>query len=282
MSDAIELARASNACSAFGTAEFTELKDVAAQYLSTDGQFMRLMAGAGKAAQVVVDSFPDPVRDRVADAAQWALEQAYAAARSSQGSADDSGWWNRRLRALYGESAHRVSTMISGGVGGFFGLAGTLADLPVTTTLILRSVQQIAGTHGFDTADPAVRADCLTVFGMGGPMAEDDAVDTGLWAVRVGMARMLTPELLASIAASEAFRQVVQRFGVVVTQKMLTQAAPMVGAVVGATVNPVFTSYYQTMAHVHFRLRKLEQAHDPDMVRACFERVVRALREGGA
>ena len=38
------------------------------------------------------------------------------------------------------------------------------------------------------------------------------------------------------------------------------------------------TGYYQSMAHVHFRLRKLERTHPSDEVRACFERVVRARR----
>lgn len=271
--DAAELG---NACSGFSAADLTELAGIAAQYRTAGGQFMRLVAGAGRAAQAVVDRFPGALSAGIDAAASWAMQRAYGLARTSQGSPTDTGWWNRRLRRLRGERGHRAGAMLSGGIGGFFGVPGTLADLPVTTTLILRSLQQIAEEHGFDPADPAVRIDCLTVFGMGGPSMGDDQIDSGLWAVRVGMARLLTPELIASVAASEAFRLIVQRFGIVVSQKLLAQAAPVVGAAAGATINPLFTRYYQTMAHVHFRLRKLERAHDPDQVRACFERVLRS------
>ena len=51
------------------------------------------------------------------------------------------------------------------------------------------------------------------------------------------------------------------------------------GAVVGATINPLFTSYYQQMGHVQFRLRKLEKSHDPAEVNACFSRIMAAQRK---
>lgn len=77
---------------------------------------------------------------------------------------------------------------------------------------------------------------------------------------------------------AEILTRVLPRYGIVVSQKLLAQATPVLGAIVGGTINPVFTGYYQTMAHVHFRLRKLERIHASDEVSACFERIVRVQR----
>ena len=40
-------------------------------------------------------------------------------------------------------------------------------------------------------------------------------------------------------------------------QKLAAQTVPVLGAVAGASVNYVFTRYYQQIAHVHFGLRRL-------------------------
>jgi len=151
------------------------------------------------------------------------------------------------------------------------GLATTLADLPVTTTLILRSIQQVAAGHGEDIEAPDVRAQCLAVFGMSGPLKEDDDVDAGLWAVRAAVNGKLVAEVVKSI---------LPRFGVVVSQKALAQATPFLGAIAGGTINPIFTGFYQEMAHVHFRLRKLERTQDREQLQACFERLAQLHRKG--
>ena len=71
---------------------------------------------------------------------------------------------------------------------------------------------------------------------------------------------------------------ILPRLSIVVSNKALAQATPILGAVAGAAINPTFTGYYQTMAHVHFRLRRLERDNDADQLLACFERVLRARR----
>lgn len=106
---------------------------------------------------------------------------------------------------------------------------------------------------------------CLAVFGFGGPLTEDDGAETGLFASRLA---------LSGKAVAEIMMKILPRFGVVVSEKILLQSMPIIGAVTGATINSAFTSYYQTMAHVHFRLRRLEKEHETDQVRACFERIV--------
>jgi hypothetical protein len=107
------------------------------------------------------------------------------------------------------------------------------------------------------------------VFALGGPLEEDDEVDAGFWASRMALGNETIQVLIKSIAT---------RFGVVVSEKLLAESAPILGAAGGAFVNYTFMQYYQNMAHVHFKLRQIERDHDPDQVRSCFTRIVQALR----
>lgn len=147
----------------------------------------------------------------------------------------------RALAWADGESWHKVAAGVTGALGVLGGIATTLVDLPVTTTLILRSIQQIAVGHGEDLSSPEVRAQCLAVFGMGGPLADDDDTKAGLWATRTA---------LSGKAVAEILKGVLPRFGMVVSEKALAQATPLLGAIAGGAINPIFTGYFQTMAHV--------------------------------
>ena len=64
--------------------------------------------------------------------------------------------------------------------------------------------------------------------------------------------------------------KVAARFGVVVTEKFAAQAVPIVGAVAGATLNTMFTDYYQDMARGHFIVRRLERTYGYETVRAAY------------
>ena len=118
-----------------------------------------------------------------------------------------------------------------------------------------------------------MRAQCIAIFGLGGALAEDDAAAAGFFASRMA---------LTGKAVAEMLRAVLPRFGVMVGEKALAQATPPLGALAGGVINPLFAGHYRALAHVHFRLRALERDHDPDRVRACFERLLAARREGGA
>jgi hypothetical protein len=264
-----------NACTGFDAAEIAELDAIARRYGEASGFVMKLAEWAGKATSTAIGwAIPDGFEDKVHEATALALRQAYDIAFSTQADASSekaSETMIDRARAwAQGERWHKVATGVTGALGGLGGIATTIIDLPVTTTLILRSIQQIAAEHGEDLSDPAVRAQCIAVFGLGGPLPEDDETDTGLWAARMALNGRVVAEMLA---------RVLPRYGVIVGEKALAQATPLIGAVIGGTINPVFTGYYQTMAHVHFRLRKLERIHQSDQIRACFERIVRRNME---
>jgi hypothetical protein len=166
-------------------------------------------------------------------------------------------WFNKLIAAA------------TGGASGFVGVPGIAADLPITTCLMMRSIAEIARSHGEDLASAGTRQACIEVFAFGGPEIEDEDIDIAYWTIRGSLSH-------ASIAV--LIRQVSARFGVMLSQKYLTQAVPLIGAAAGSTLNYVFMDYYQQMARVHFTLRELERRHDPDVVRACFEALVRQLR----
>jgi hypothetical protein len=258
-----------NACAGLDAATIAELRAIADRYRAANGLLMRLAGRAGQRLGRVAERLPAAAQTLIAQAAALALRQSYRVAFATQGAAEGS-LPVRALRRLRGETAHRVVTSISGALGGLGGLATTLVDLPMTTTLILRSVQQIARDYGEDLTDPSVRAQCVAVFALGGPLGEDDAAQTGLFASRL---------TLGGKALAEIIRAAAPRFGVMLGEKALAQATPLLGALAGGAINPLFTGYYQAMAHVHFRLRRLERDADAEQLRACFERIVRARRE---
>jgi hypothetical protein len=261
-----------NACAGLDAATIAELRAIADRYRTANGLLMRLAGWAGQRAGQVTARLPAVAQTIIARAAALALQQSYRVAFATQGSAEGS-LPSRALRRLRGEGAHRVATGLSGALGGLGGVATTLVDLPVTTTLILRSVQQIARDYGEDLTDPAVRAQCVAVFALGGPLGEDDAAEAGLFASRLA---------LGGKALAEIVKVAAPRFGIVLGEKALAQATPLLGAVAGGAINPIFTGYYQAMAHVHFRLRRLERDADAEQLRACFERIVRAHGNDGA
>lgn len=253
-----------NACEGLRPNVIDELRAIVSLHEDATGLIVKLANLAGEKAEKLMATLPEGWRDRLGDLAEVALRQAYDTAFATQADADTATILSRVLAWADGERWHKVATGMVGALGGFGGFVTTLADLPVTTTLILRSVQQIAASYGEDASSPDVRAQCLAVFAMGGPLQADDEVDAGLWAVRTA---------LNGKAAAEVLTVVLPRFGVIVSEKALAQATPILGALGGAIVNPIFTSFYQTMAHVHFRLRKLERDGDPDQLRACFSRL---------
>jgi hypothetical protein len=175
-----------------------------------------------------------------------------------------------RPRQPRNNTLHRLATTASGVASGFVGLPGAMFDIPFTTATILRSIAEVARDSGEDLTDEDTKRACLEVLALGGPSRADEEAETGYWATRIGM-NHLTVNLLIRAAAG--------RFGLVVSEKFLSQAVPVAGAVAGGALNYAFTDYYQTMARVHFCLRVLERrTGDPAALSACFTQMVRVAR----
>jgi len=123
-----------------------------------------------------------------------------------------------------------------------------LAELPVTTTLLLRVIQGVAKEYDFDPSAENVQFDCVQVFSSAGPLEADDGADLGFISARVTLTGAAVHGLVARVSP---------RLATVLGQKLAAQTVPVLGAVAGAATNYAYTSYYQEMAHVHFGLRRL-------------------------
>jgi hypothetical protein len=213
-----------------------ELDRLVRRYLGAQGVLMQVVTFAGGQVEGAVARLPQRAQVQIDRAVRTALHRAYDAARATH-----------RARPV-GDGLHRTAAAALGMAGGLGGLPTALAELPVTTTAILRSIQEIARTHGEDLTDEAVRLECLRVLGSGGPLAEDDGTDFAFLGARMTLTGPALNRLIAQIAP---------RFAAVLGQKLAAQAVPVLGAAAGAATNLAFARYYQDMAHVHFGLRRL-------------------------
>ena len=171
---------------------------------------------------------------------------------------------------------HHLAVTAAGAAGGAFGLAGLIAELPISTILMLRSIADIARTEGEDLADMESRLSCLEVFALGGRTRGDDAAETGYFAIRAALARSVSEaaRFLAergivehtSPALVRFITAIGSRFGIAVSEKVAAMAVPVVGAAGGAVVNSIFIRHFQDTATGHFVIRRLERAYGRELV----------------
>src|SRR6186997_734760 len=87
---------------------------------------------------------------------------------------------------------HSMAVAATGAAGGAFGLPALAVELPVSTTIMLRSIADIARSEGEDPQTVETKLACLTVFALGGKSSSDDAAESGYFAVRAGLATAVT------------------------------------------------------------------------------------------
>ncbi len=178
------------------------------------------------------------------------------------------------------DRAHKFAAATSGAVGGAFGLFALSVELPISTTIMLRSVADIAKSEGENIRHIETRLACLTVFAMGGRTASDDAAESGYFAARVAMAgavseasKFLAEKGMSKAGAPALIRLtslIASRFGIVVSEKATAQAIPIIGAASGALINTLFIEHFQNMARGHFIVRRLEKIHGAEPVRLAY------------
>jgi hypothetical protein len=269
----------------------------AVQALERPGLAARLSAAAGTPIEMLGRSLPTPVMDAVARSTEAALRAAIKGALATlpKTKAGEGGLptaaasAESRLSRLFGsgEGKHRALAAVSGAVGGAFGLATIAVELPVSTTLMLRSIAEIAREEGEDIETPEGALACIQVFALGGgklaASAETGAnlSESGYFAVRAALAKTMAEAAryagsmtLANESGPALMRfaaQVAARFGIVVSEKVAAQAVPILGAVGGAAVNTVFMNHFQSTARAHFIIRRLERTYGAPAVRAAYE-----------
>ena len=213
------------------------LNEIAKRYKQAGGVGISVLNLIGGGADSLIDKLPSSVRRNLETATVKALNHAMRAAHSSRSYVPDQKSW-----------LNQAASAAMGAAGGAGGLPTALAELPVTTTLLLRVIQGVAVEHGFDPDAENVQFDCVQVFSAAGPLSGDDGADLGFLSARMALSGRAMQAVIAKVAP---------RLAVVLGQKLAAQAVPVLGAVAGAATNYAYTSYYQDMAHVHFGLRRL-------------------------
>ncbi|KMO44929.1 peptidase [Methylobacterium tarhaniae] len=267
----------------------------------------RLSAMAGAPLDLITRALPTPVVDAVGHATETAMRGALHVALATLPKAAEAppehgalaplgpdlspSWRSRAMELLErfppGDRGHKALAAVSGAIGGAFGITTLAVELPLSTTLMLRSIAEIAQREGEDLSDPEAALACMQVFALGGrgstqgEGATGNAAESGYFAVRGALAKAMSEAAryaagrgLLDESAPALMRfagQVGARFGGVVSQKLAAQAVPVLGALGGAAVNTAFMDHFQAIARGHFTVRRLERRYGKAVVREAYE-----------
>jgi len=247
----------------------------AKQLLENPGLAAKLSSTLGRPFEKGLEMLPARVQKTVHTATEAALMKALDVAVTSLGS--------KRATAS-NDRMHRLAAAASGAAGGAFGIAAIGIELPLSTTLILRSIAEIAAAEGEDPRHIETKLACLSVFALGSSKDKsDNAAESGYFAARAALAsavseatRYLAEKGLGKSGAPALVRLIsliAGRFGIVVSQKTAAQAVPVLGAAGGAIINTLFIGHYQDMARGHFIVRRMEKTYGSEPVRIAYEKL---------
>jgi hypothetical protein len=246
----------------------------AVRVLESPGLAIQIAEVIGKPIGYSISRLPDAVMRRVGDTTSAALRTALRAAVSTM---------NDERGVTSSQRTHKMLATLSGAIGGAFGLPALAIELPVSTTIILRSVADIARSQGESIRDVDTQLACIEVFALGsGPKVEGTA-DASYYATRAALAhavsnaaQYITQKGIVEEAAPAIVRlisKIATRFSGPVLEKFAAQSLPVIGAAGGAALNLVFINHFQDMARGHFTVRRLERKYGKDLVRQEYDRL---------
>ena len=179
--------------------------------------------------------------------------------------------------------SHTLLVGFTGAVGGFFGLPGLLVELPITTTIMLHSIVEIARGHGEDLSTAEGVLACLSVFALGPPGRRGEALESAYYATRAaltqvireaatymtekGVAKETAPVMISMLA------RISSRFGLELSEKAAAELVPVAGSAGGLTLNVLFARHFHSIAEGHFTIRRLERKYGSDLIRKEYERI---------
>jgi hypothetical protein len=277
------------------TAKDLEKLRAAITFFEHPSLLMKLANLAGLPAQKLLEFVPPQVTKITDDALRQAMDWSIATVSATpnydelEDAFQSDGW-----SAFW----HRLAATASGGVGGAFGLAGLAIELPITTGIMFRSIASIAAELGQDLSNPTTRLECLTVFAMGGPGPNDDALDSTYVSSRMAMTLLVreaaeflatrTPQAVADALAKGTAPKLValvakiaSKFNVVVSQKLIAQSVPLVGIASGAAINNAFAGHFNTAAKHHFTILDLERRFGVETIHNELRRISGEVKRSG-
>ncbi|NRB39020.1 MAG: EcsC family protein [Pseudomonadales bacterium] len=240
-------------------------------YLQSTSLMMQVSDLIGAPIEKGMLLLPENVKEKLNEVTEKALMKAIDAAIYTLQDAPGS---------VASHNLHKLGVAASGGLGGFFGLSAIAVELPVSTSIILRSIADIARSEGESVKSLETKMACLEVFALGGPQQGDDGAETSYFTIRSALAKSITDatEYIAQKGFSDKtapvliklISKIAERFGIQVSQKAAAQAIPAIGAAGGAIINTLFIDHFQNIARGHFIIRRLERSHGKQAVQAMY------------
>lgn len=246
----------------------------AADLLESQSFAMTIAAKVGLPIEGLMKMLPAGAQQGIGNAVNKALEQClHAALNLNTGG----------VSSPASRTRHTWTTGITGALGGFFGLPGLVVELPITTTVMLHSIAEIAREQGEDLSDPAAAIACLEVLALSpeGTMGQNGGLESAYYATRAALAQV-TRDAATYVAQKGVVKEgapvllsflskIAARFGIEVSEKAAAQLIPIAGAAGGLTLNVLFTRHFQRLAQGHFIVRRLERTYGAEAVRLQYE-----------
>ncbi|MGH9617223.1 MAG: EcsC family protein [Acidobacteriaceae bacterium] len=239
----------------------------AARNLETQSLGMTIASKTGMPIEAILRTLPQAARLPIGAAVDRALQQCLRVAVNIGRS---------NSAALRDKRAHTAAAAVTGAIGGFFGLPGLILELPITTTVMLHSIVEIARSYGEDLSNPESALACLEVFALGPEGVRSAALESAYYATRTALAQA-TREAAAYIAQKglttegapalvSFLSKIASRFGLEVSDKAAAELVPIAGALGGLTLNVLFTNHFQRLAEGHFAIRRLERKYGSELI----------------
>jgi len=185
-----------------------------------------------------------------------------------------------------------TSTGIASGLFGSTTGIGTLiftSEMALSTKFIMRSIMDIARSHGEDLHDINTQLSCLQVFAFGNSAKDNDGLKTDYYSTRVAMNSTIKEAVkfvsqngikdLSKLLISSTnpllklLGTIAGRFTVQVSEKFIAQAIPVAGAISGGSLNYAFINHFQKIAEAHFTIRKLERKYSNELIMKTYEKL---------
>lgn len=258
----------------------------AVRYLESSSWAEKLAASLGIPVEKLMGRLPDALKGRLEGMIESMLSRAYDMALATQ---------QAEAHASNSNAGHKLMALGLGAAGGFFGTPALLLEIPATTIVILRSIADIAASHGEDLETEEARMACLEVFAIGAGEpdeerhAEESMFRSSYFATRAMLAQQVTIAVRSLAAGgsletgsllAKLIARIAPRFGIVVSQKAAAQAVPVLGAIGGATVNTLFIDHYQQTAEAHFSVRELQRKYGDSKIQQAYEQLATSDRRG--
>ena len=154
----------------------------------------------------------------------------------------------------------------------------------------MRSILSQGQNYGEMSKEELI-ANSLYVFTLGSSKSDtDDKMDSAYYSSRLAMDYAIKnaaeyialhgpKTVLRSLEAGSApvllefIKEVAGRFNITVTEKMLAEAIPVVGAIGGAGINILFTDFFTLSSKYHFGIKHLESKYGKDEVQALYNNI---------